>query len=573
MRKFMRDGVLALCAALAAFSANAAITPPAGPIPDGMPSRLVVGLFEQWGGTWMRDSGVPWDVRYAYFTKGWANNWGWGNHDGGMATTFFNEASSSNFIPAVQFYQMNGEAGGGEAQLLAKTQNAATMASYFGDFKLLMQRARDYGRPVIVLLEADGFAFLQSQSGQNPDAYSAVAATGLPELAGLPNTVAGWGLAFLQLRKATGATNVVLGIHISGWASGKDIMHHSVTDALQPEVDKVYNFLAPLGLGANVTGATYDLLVGDPLDRDADFYRLTLSTDRWWDASDSASVNSMSFNRYAEWLRLWNVKSGKRWMLWQIPLGNSNHANVYNNGGPREGYRDNRPEYFFGTNSRAHLEKFASSGVIGLLFGAGAGGQSSYTNDIYTDGRPFMESRAGDFLRSGGLALPGGSTPPSTPSPAPSPSVTYLLQVNSSGTGRVTSSTGGIDCGQGKTACSASLPADSTVVLTAMAGTNASLAGWSGDCNGTSATCTISMGATRNVTATFDATPPPSSGGTGGGPSGGGTGGGTSGGDDIGGESGGGGGVDHSSLLALLLFLAVSRLRAIRSANRHGLAG
>jgi hypothetical protein len=178
------------------------------------------------------------------------------------------------------------------------------MATYFGDFKLLMQRAKDLARPVVVMLEADGFAFLQQQSNQNPNAYAAVAATGIPELAGLPNTVAGWGMAFLQLRKSTAATNVVLGVHISGWASGKDIAHYSVTDPLQPEVDKVHAFLAPLGLAANATGATYDFLVGDPLDRDADFYRLTQGQDRWWNAADNASTNTRSFNRYAEWLRL-----------------------------------------------------------------------------------------------------------------------------------------------------------------------------------------------------------------------------------------------------------------------------
>src|SRR6185503_16302177 len=98
---------------------------------------------------------------------------------------------------------------------------------------------------------------------------------------------------------------------------------------------------------------TYDVLVGDPLDRDADFYRLTQGQDRWWNASDSASISSRSFNRYAEWLR----------------LGNSNHKNVNNNGGASEGYKDNRPEYFFGSGT-AHIEKFADTGVIALLFGA-----------------------------------------------------------------------------------------------------------------------------------------------------------------------------------------------------------
>src|SRR6185436_14179145 len=164
-----------------------------------------------------------------------------------------------------------GEAGGGEAQTLAKVQNSATMKSYFGDFKILMQRAKDFGKPVLILLEADAFGFLEQQAGHNPGTYAAVSATGLPELAGLPNTVAGWGLAFLQLRKAVGAGNAVLGVHISAWASGKDLAYGSVTDPLGPEVDKVFGFLAPAGVSTNVTGQTYDVLVGDPLDRDSDF--------------------------------------------------------------------------------------------------------------------------------------------------------------------------------------------------------------------------------------------------------------------------------------------------------------
>lgn len=410
----------------------------AGSIPTGVPARLTVGLFEDTGGTWMRNSGVPWDTRYRYFTKGWVNNWGWSGYDGSWGLSYMRECDGQGRMPAIQYYQMNGEAGGGEGQFLQKVQNASTMRSYFGDFKILMQRAKDFGKPVYVLLEADGPGFLQSQSGSNPNAYAAVAASGMPELAGLPNTVAGWGLAFLQIRKAVGANNAILGMHISGWASGKDLFHSSVTDALQPEVDKVYNFLAPLGVASNVTGSTYDVLVGDPLDRDADYYRLVLGQDRWWDASDSASISSKSFNRYAEWLRLWNVKSNKRWVLWQIPLGNSNHRNVSNDGSARAGYKDNRPEYFFGTNGAAHRDRFASAGVIALMFGAGTGGMSWYSNDQYTDGQLFMQSRAGAFLRTGGLAIPAGpsggtSPPPPPPPPPPTSTARYSFESGTQG--------------------------------------------------------------------------------------------------------------------------------------------
>jgi len=380
-----------------------------GSVPAGMPPRVAVGLFEDTGGTWMKSSGAKWDVRYRYFTKGWVNNWGWSGADGSWGLSYLKECDSQGFLPAIQYYQLVAEAGGGESATLQKVQTAATMASYFSDFKVLMQRVKDFGKPTLVLIEADGVGFLEQQSNGNPNTYAAVAATGMPELAALPNTVAGFGLAYLQLRKAVGATNAILGLHVSAWASGKDIASYNVTDPLGPEVDKAYGFLSPLGLTSNVTGSQYDVLVGDPLDRDADYYRIVQGQDRTWDPSDSAAINSRSFNRYAEWLRLWNVKAAKRWVLWQIPLGNSNQKNVYNNGNPAEGYKDNRPEYFFSAGT-AHLEKFAGSGVIALLFGAGAGGQSSYQNDVYTDGKLFMQTHAGAVLNAGGVPIATGST-------------------------------------------------------------------------------------------------------------------------------------------------------------------
>ncbi len=78
-----------------------------------------------------------------------------------------------------------------------------------------------------------------------------MASTGLAELASLPNTVAGWGMAFLQLRKAVGANNVILGMHVSGWSTGVELFNYSVTEPPQPHVDKVYAFLSQLGLAAN----------------------------------------------------------------------------------------------------------------------------------------------------------------------------------------------------------------------------------------------------------------------------------------------------------------------------------
>jgi hypothetical protein len=79
----------------------------------------------------------------------------------------------------------------------------------------------------------------------------------------------------------------------------------------------------------------------------------------------------------------------------------------------------------------------------------------------------------------------------------------YLLTVNKSGTGSgiVTSSPTGIDCG---TDCSETLDEGATVTLTAAPNSGSTFAGWSGGpCTGTEA-CTIIMEAAINIVANFD---------------------------------------------------------------------
>ena len=98
------------------------------------------------------------------------------------------------------------------------------------------------------------------------------------------------------------------------------------------------------------------------------------------------------------------------------------------------------------------------------------------------------------------MAIPMGSV-------APPP--TWLLTVSrqGTGTGAVSSQPDGIQCG---TDCSEAWASGRSVTLTALADRGSRFAGWNGDCTGTT-TCTVSMTAARNVTATFtlDAPPPP----------------------------------------------------------------
>jgi serine protease AprX len=68
-----------------------------------------------------------------------------------------------------------------------------------------------------------------------------------------------------------------------------------------------------------------------------------------------------------------------------------------------------------------------------------------------------------------------------------------------SGTGKVTSTPAGIDCG---TVCSATFGPGTSVTLKASPGRGSRFSGWSGDCSGTAA-CTLTMNAAHAVTATF----------------------------------------------------------------------
>ena len=81
---------------------------------------------------------------------------------------------------------------------------------------------------------------------------------------------------------------------------------------------------------------------------------------------------------------------------------------------------------------------------------------------------------------------------------------TYALSTITmgSGSGTVTSSPSGINCGS---SCTSTFAPNSAVTLTATPAAGSTFAGWSGSCSGTGG-CTVTMASAKSVTATFNAT-------------------------------------------------------------------
>jgi len=79
---------------------------------------------------------------------------------------------------------------------------------------------------------------------------------------------------------------------------------------------------------------------------------------------------------------------------------------------------------------------------------------------------------------------------------------TLSLSTAGSGTGTITSSPAGINCGA---TCSADFPTNTQVTLSAAAATGSTFQGWFGACTGSATTCTVTLSQAKSVNATFSA--------------------------------------------------------------------
>src|SRR6185503_2140064 len=108
--------------------------------------------------------------------------------------------------------------GGSEQQaVLTNLNTTATMQAYWADLKLFFQTAGAFpSKKVILQVEPDMWGYVQQQTGGSDNAASIAAkvnATGVSEVAGLPDNVAGVAQGIVRLRNQY-APNVSLGYQV-----------------------------------------------------------------------------------------------------------------------------------------------------------------------------------------------------------------------------------------------------------------------------------------------------------------------------------------------------------------------
>lgn len=279
---------------------------------------------------------------------------------GGYARGFIQKAQSKGQIPMFTYYQILQASGVGEGQpeVTVAARDQQLMTRYLADWKFALQQV---GQSVAFLhIEPDFWGYAQHE-GNDPHQLAASVASAAPaDCAGQENSIAGLGRCMIAMVR-TYAPNAKVGLHASGWGTKIDVLNNkSASLDVVGEANKLGAFLVECG------AAESDYVVVETSDRDAGYYE-SIGQNRWWDANNATLPN---FHQAFAWTRALADNVGKPLIWWQMPIGNMSLA------GGTDHWKDNRLDYFF-----AHMDEVASGGAFGVVYGAGAAGQTTPSTD------------------------------------------------------------------------------------------------------------------------------------------------------------------------------------------------
>lgn len=295
--------------------------------------------------------GVTLDLHYAYMV-GLPGQGGWPdwNAGGTFVNILADSADAKGVTPMYTLYAMASIGDGN----LAGLGMDSFMEPYWDGVRLLFERIAAFGKPALVHVEPDFWAYAQQMSDSNPAGLPVRVTNLVPECANLTDDLAGLGRCIVRLGRMI-APKAVIGFHASRWAGSTGDM---------------VSFLNGVGAGEA------DVIMQDMLDRDAGCFEAHVDPNCqrndgpwYWDESNQTSPN---FHDYLAWAKAISGGLGKPIIWWQVPFGVPSATA----GGAAGRYRDNRVHYVF-----SHVAEFVAAGGLGITFGVGAGNQTYITTD------------------------------------------------------------------------------------------------------------------------------------------------------------------------------------------------
>lgn len=291
---------------------------------------------------------------------GW---WGCWQYDqdppGAFVRNFVANEKKATHVPFFTYYAILQSSGVKEgAPEVTVTGDATYMPKLYGEWRFLLQQV---GSEVALLhIEPDFWGYAE-QVNQNPHMIpSKVGSANPTDCAGLEESIAGMGECMISMVRKY-APNAKVGLHASAWGTNVDVSgNKDPAFDVAGEAKKLAAFLSE-------AGEKYaDFVVVEASDRDAGYYQ-SIGRQSWWDATNATLPN---YHQHLAWVKAVTEALGKPAIHWQIPLGNMMQNDTPNH------WKDNRVDYYF-----AHMDEVAAAHSIGVLYGAGAGDQTTPESD------------------------------------------------------------------------------------------------------------------------------------------------------------------------------------------------
>jgi hypothetical protein len=370
--------------------ASGSLSPNLNGIPASFPHYLSFGVMNAPGSAGLLDAmrtqnGAAYTFRYQYLTGGVNTGHGWetwNSPTGQFATYYEQESAQHSYMPVFVYYELclsNGPQPGSNCgadnygQDTGNLASASTMKAYFANWVLMLQTIKAFGKPVLVVVEPDLWGFLQNAThGSNnaADVPASVSSSGFADAAKFPNNAQGFTWALLHMRDKY-ASNAILALHASTWASGADIATDTRTNLdVAGMVQQESSFLNSAGIAGNPTGVSKWNVISSDV---ADFDSAQPGGRSWWDRHNKTFPN---FSRYLTFIGGISKATHRRIVMWQVPMGNQYFDTMNDSPGH---YQDNRAEYIMN-----NVASFAAASIIAVLFGPGNGGTMNI--DAQNDG-------------------------------------------------------------------------------------------------------------------------------------------------------------------------------------------